>query len=65
MGVQPAKMKEGYLSWRRISNTETQYKKFKKVKIFLVTNHEQKILKIKKFFYYLCLMTASDILLKE
>mgnify|MGYP006890124699 FL=1 len=34
MGVQPTKMKEGYLSWRKISNTETQYKKFKKVKIF-------------------------------
>jgi len=27
--------------------------------------HTTKILKIKNFFYYLYLMTASDILLKE
>lgn len=35
MGVQPAEMKEGYLSWRWVSKYELQHQNLKKNKNFL------------------------------
>ena len=49
-GVPRSQLQMGVKHGRCVSKYKTYTKKFKKVKIFLVPNHEQKILKNKKIF---------------